>query len=60
MMQEFLQEQKKQPMQGTKEYIDSEDAVARQTRRRGRRQAPSQSNEHSVSISVIGKDKVSV
>ena len=60
MMQEFLQEQKKQPMQGTKEYIDSEDAVARQTRRRGRRQAPGQSNEHSVRISVIGKDKMSV
>ena len=60
MMQEFLQEQKKQPMQGTKEYIDSEDAVARQTRRRGRRQAPGQSDEHSVRISVIGKDKVSV
>ena len=60
MMQEFLQEQKKQLVQGIEEDSDSEDAVARQTRRRGRRQAPGQSNEHSVKISVIGKDKVSV
>ena len=60
MMQEFLQEQKKQLVQGIEEDSDSEDAVARQTRRRGRRQAPGQSDEHSVRISVIGKDKVSV
>ena len=60
MMQEFLQEQKKQPVQGIEEDCDSEDAVARQTRRRGRRQIPGQSNEHSVRVSVIGKDKVSV
>ena len=60
MMQEFLQEQKKQLVQGIEEDSDSEDAVARQTRRRGRRQTPGQSNEHSVRISVIGKDKVSV
>ena len=53
MMQEFLQEQKKQLVRGIEEDSDSEDAVARQTRRR-------QSNEHSVKISVIGKDKVSV
>ena len=60
IMQEFLQEQKKQPVQGIEEDSDSEDAVARQTRRRGRRQAPGQSNEHSVRVSVISKDKVSV
>ena len=60
MMQEFLQEQKKQLVQGIEEDSDSEDAVARQTRRRRRRQAPGQSDEHSVRISVIGKDKVSV
>ena len=60
MMQDFLQEQKKQLVQGIEEDSDSEDAVARQTRRRGRRQAPGQSDEHSVRISVIGKDKVSV
>ena len=60
MMQEFLQEQKKQLVRGIEEDSDSEDAVARQTRRRGRRQAPGQSNKHSVKISVIGKDKVSV
>ena len=59
MMQEFLQEQK-QPVQDIEEDSDSENAAARQTRRRGRRQAPSQSDEHSVTISVIGKDKVSV
>ena len=60
IMQEFLQEQKKQPVQGIEEDSDSEDAIARQTRRRGRRQAPGQSNEHSVRVSVISKDKVSV
>ena len=60
MMQEFLQEQKKQLVRGIEEDSDSEDAVVKQTRRRGRRQAPGQSNEHSVIISVIGKDKVSV
>ena len=60
MMQEFLQEQKKQLVQGIEEDSDSENAVARQTRRRGRRQAPGQSNEHSVRIFVIGKDKVSI
>ena len=60
IMQEFLQEKKKQPVQGIEEDSDSEDAVARQTRRRGRRQAPGQSNEHSVRVSVISKDKVSV
>ena len=60
MMQEFLQEQKKQLVQGIEEDSDSEDAVARQTRRRGHRQAPGQSDEHSIRISVIGKDKVSV
>ena len=60
MMQEFLQEQKKQLVQGIEEDSDSEDAVVKQTRRRGRRQAPGQSDEHSVRISVIGKDKVSV
>ena len=60
MMQDFLQEQRKQPVRANKEDRDSEDAVARQTRRRGRRQAPGQSNEHSVRISVIGKDKMSV
>ena len=60
MMQDFLQEQKKQLVQGIEEDSDSEDAVARQTRRRGRRQTPGQSDEHSVRISVIGKDKVSV
>ena len=60
MMQEFLQEQKKQLVQGIEEDSDSEDAVARQTRRRRRRQTPGQSDEHSVRISVIGKDKVSV
>ena len=60
MMQDFLQEQRKQPVPANKEDRDSEDAVARQTRRRGRRQAPGQSNEHSVRISVIGKDKMSV
>ena len=60
MMQEFLQEQKKQPVQDIEGEGDSENAAARQTRRRGRRQAPGQSNEHSVRISVIGKDKVSI
>ena len=60
MMQEFLQEQKKQLVRGIEEDSDSEDAVVKQTRRRGRRQAPGQSNEHSVRISVIGKDKVSI
>ena len=60
MMQEFLQEQKKQLVRGIEEDSDSEDAVVKQTRRRGRRQAPGQSNEHSVRISVIGKDKMSV
>ena len=60
MMQDFLQEQRKQPVPANKEDRDSEDAVARQTRRRARRQAPGQSDEHSVRISVIGKDKVSV
>ena len=60
MMQEFLQEQKKQLVQGIEEDSDSEDAVVKQTRRRGPTQAPGQSDEHSVSISVIGKDKVSV
>ena len=60
MMQEFLQEQKKQPVQDIEGEGDSENAAIRQTRRRGRRQAPGQSNEHSVRISVIGKDKVSI
>ena len=60
MMQEFLQEQKKQPVQDIEGEGDSENAAVRQTRRRGRRQAPGQSNEHSVRISVIGKDKVSI
>ena len=60
MMQDFLQEQRKQPVRANKEDRDSEDAVTRQTRRRGRRQTPSQSDEHSVRIVVIGKDKVSV
>ena len=60
MIQDFLQEQRKQPVRANKEDRDSEDAVTRQTRRRGRRQTPSQSNEHSVRIVVIGKDKVSV
>ena len=60
MMQDFLQEQKKQQVQGIEEDSDSEDTVPRQTRRRGRRQTPGQSDEHSVRISVIGKDKVSV
>ena len=60
MMQEFLQEQKKQPVQAIEEDSDSENAAARQTRRRGHRQALGQSDEYSVRISVIGKDKVGV
>ena len=60
MMKEFLQEQKKKPVLSIEEDSDSEDAVVKQTRRRGPTQAPGQSDEHSVSISVIGKDKVSV
>ena len=59
MMQEFLQEQK-QPVQDIEEDSDSENAAARQTRRRGHRQALGQSDEYSVRISVIGKDKVGV
>ena len=55
MMQEFLQEQKKQPVQGNEGDSDSENAAARETR-----QELGQSDEHSVRISVIGKDKVSV
>ena len=47
MMEAFLQEQK-QPMQDIEKYSDSENV------------APGQSDEHSVRISVIGKDKVSV
>ncbi|XP_022804127.1 poly [ADP-ribose] polymerase 14-like [Stylophora pistillata] len=61
MMQEFLQEQKKQPVQDIEEEdSDSENAAARPTRRLRRRQAPAQDNEHFVKISVIGKDKLSV
>ena len=60
MMQEFLQEEKKQPVQGNEGDSDSENAAARETRSRGRRQELGQSDEHSVRISVIGKDKVSV
>ena len=60
MMQEFLQEQKKQPVQGNEGKSDSENAAARETRSRGRRQELGQSDKHSVRISVIGKDKVSV
>ena len=59
MMQEFLQEQKK-PVQDIEEDSDSENAAARQTRRRGHRQVLGQSDEYSVRISVIGKDKVGV
>ncbi|XP_027041170.1 poly [ADP-ribose] polymerase 14-like isoform X2 [Pocillopora damicornis] len=59
MMQEFLQEQK-QPVQDIEEDSDSENAAARQTRRRGHRQVLGQSDEYSVRISVIGKDKVGV
>ena len=60
MMQNFLLEQKKKPVRGIEEDSDSGNAAARQTRRLGHRQAPSQGHEHSVRIFVIGKDKVSV
>ncbi|XP_022804124.1 uncharacterized protein LOC111341422 [Stylophora pistillata] len=61
MMQEFLREQKKQPLQDIEEEdSDAENAAARQTRRLRRRQVPVQDNEDFVRISVIGKDKFSV
>ena len=61
MMQEFLQEQQRQPVQ---DVIDedsySEDTVARKLTKLGRRQAQNQSNEHSGRICVVGKDKQNV
>ena len=61
MMQEFLQEQQRQPMQDVEdEDSDSEDIAGGQPRRLGRRQAQNQSHEHFVRICVVGKDKLRV
>ncbi|PFX11672.1 Poly [ADP-ribose] polymerase 14, partial [Stylophora pistillata] len=61
MMQEFLQEPKKQLVQDIEEKdSDTENVAAWPTGRIGRRQAPAQDYEHSVIISLIGKDEFSV
>ena len=61
MMQEFLQEQQRQALQDVEEEdSDSEDIVTTQLQHPRRRHAQNQSNEHSVKICVVGKDKVSV
>ena len=61
MMQEFLQEQQRQPVQDVvDEESDSEETVSKQLPKLGRRHAQNQSNEHSVRICIVGKDKLSV
>ena len=61
MMQDFLQEQQRQPVQDVvDEDSDSGDTVTWQLPKLGRRNAQNQSNEHFVRICVVGKDRLSV